>query len=146
MQTLQDAQKSKEVQATAQTFQDAQVNATQWDIYDAYQEDSKAQDADDLLVKDADLEVLNVSAQLHTGSSRIPNSASQLLSQSIDRSASVLTPSEDGNRISVVSSVPNLQSQTRSAGNASSNILAKEEEKESGISSVTSIIIQVETG
>lgn len=96
-QTYREPQKTKDVQATAQSFADAEVNTTQWGIFDAYNELSKPSSAGGqqqlFNVKDADLEGLEVHASL--GSDKIRNTESHLGSRSIDRSISIFTPSED---------------------------------------------------
>jgi hypothetical protein len=133
VQTIHDAQKSKEIQATAQTFEDAEVNATQWGIYDAYHEVTKQSAAGEieLSIKVADLENISVSAALHAGSEKLRHTNSNLGSRSIDRSASIFTTSED-EATSVLASAANLGTLGRSAGGQNASSIVKGEETVNG--------------
>jgi hypothetical protein len=95
-QTYIEPQKSKDVQATAQSFADAEINTTQWGIYDAYEESKSSAKTEDRMfqVKDTEMEI-NVSL----GSSKMHDTKSDV--NGSNSLASVAQSDEESSRSNI---------------------------------------------
>lgn len=128
-QTLHDALKSKEVQATAQVFANAETEANQWDIYDSYQV-VQLKDKQATGLKDGELDLIPITASLQSSSTRLGRSNSSRLGGSHVASESSMFIEEEMDAMK--SSIANLMKGPQSDYNASGASL-KPDEKDIGL-------------